>query len=144
MKFLSFYRLSVLTSILFILLAAILMFAPDKMLAGWGVELTIESGLLARRIAALYTGLAVMFFMVRTAEHSTTRTALIYGVITSCMILATLGVYEFAAGHATSGIFSAVFIEVVLSLLFMTVCGSGSKSNGRNSNGKSKTDGKWK
>jgi hypothetical protein len=140
MKFLSFYRLSVLTSILFILLAAILMFAPDKMLAGWGVELTIASGLLARRIAALYTGLAVMFFMVRTAEHSTTRTALIYGVITSCMILATFGVYEFAAGHASSGIFSAVFIEVVLSLLFMSVCCSGSKSNGRNSNGKSKTD----
>ena len=136
MKFLSFYRLSVLTSILFILLATILMFAPDKMLAGWGVELTIGSGLFAIRIAALYTGLAMTFFMVRNAEHSTTRTALIYGMITSCMILATLGVYEFAAGHATSGILSAVFIEVVLSLLFMTVCCSGGKSNSRNSNAK--------
>lgn len=140
MKFLSFYKLSVLTSILFILLASILMFAPDKMLAGWGVELTIATGLLARRIAALYTGLAVMFFMVRNAEHSTTRTALIYGMITSCMILALLGVYEFSTGHATSGILSAVFIEVVLSLLFMIVCCSGSKSNSRNSNAKGKAD----
>ena len=140
MKFLSFYRLSVLTSILFIFLATILMFAPDKMLAGWGVELTTSVGLLARRIAALYTGLAVMFFMVRNAEHSTTRTALIYGTITGCMILALLGVYEFSTGHATNGILSAVFIEVVLSLLFMIVCCSGSKSNSRNSNAKSKTD----
>lgn len=139
MKLLSFYRLSVLSSILFSLLAIILMFAPDKMLAGWGVELTIAVGLLARRIAALYAGLAVMFFMVRNAEHSTTRTALIYGTITGCMILAILGVYEFATGHATSGILSAVFIEVVLSLLFMVVCCSGGKLNNQNSNAKRKT-----
>ena len=140
MKLLSFYRLSVFSSILFVVLAIILMFAPDKMLAGWGVELTTSVGLLARRIAALYTGLAVMFFMVRNAEHSTTRTALIYGTITGCMILALLGVYEFSTGHATSGILSAVFIEVVLSLLFMTVCYSGSKSNSLNSNAKGKTN----
>ncbi|HEY8119069.1 MAG TPA: hypothetical protein VIE91_07515 [Methylophilaceae bacterium] len=118
---LSFYRLSVLSSILFSLLAIILMFAPDKMLAGWGVELTIAVGLLARRIAALYAGLAVMFFMVRNAEHSTTRTALIYGTITGCMILAILGVYEFATEHATRGILAAVFIEVALVLAFMYV-----------------------
>ena len=144
MKLLSFYRLSVLTSILFILLATILMFAPAQMLTSWGIELTSSVGLLARRIAELYTGIAVMFFMARNAEHSTTRSALIYGMTTSCMILATLGVYEFAAGHATSGILSAVFIEVVLSLLFMIVCCSGSESYGRNSNGKSKTDRKLK
>lgn len=127
MKLLSFYRLSVLTSILFILLATILMFAPDKMLVGWGVELTIASGLLARRIAALYTGLAVMFFMARNAEHSTTRTALIYGMITSCLILAFLGVYEFDTGHASSGILTAVIIEVALVLAFLYVGCSCSK-----------------
>ncbi len=136
MKLLSFYRLSVLSSILFSLLAIILMFAPAQMLTSWGVELTTSVGLLARRIAALYSGLAVMFFMVRNAEHSTTRTALIYGTITGCMMLAILGVYEFATGHATSGILSAVFIEVVLSLLFMVVCCSGSKLNNQNSNTK--------
>lgn len=121
MKFLSFYRLSVLTSILFISLAVILMFAPVQMLAGWGVELTTEVGLVVRRIAALYTGLAVMFFFVRNAEHSTTRTALIYGTITACLILALLGIYEFAVGHATSGILTAVFVEIVLVLAFLYV-----------------------
>ena len=97
------------------------MFAPALMLTGWGVELTTEVGLVVRRIAALYTGLAVMFFMVRNAEHSTTRTALITGTITGCMILALLGVYEFAAGHASSGILASVFIEVVLVLAFLYV-----------------------
>ena len=121
MKSLSFHRLSVLTSILFVVLAIILMFAPALMLSGWGVELTTEVGLVTRRIAALYNGLAVMFFMVRNAEHSTTRTALITGTITACSILALLGVYEFATGHATSGILTAVFVEVALVLAFLYV-----------------------
>jgi lysylphosphatidylglycerol synthetase-like protein (DUF2156 family) len=121
MKSLSFHRLSVFSSILFVVLAIILMFAPTLMLTSWGVELTTSVGLVARRIAALYTGLAVMFFMVRNAEHSTTRTALITGTITACSILALLGVYEFATGHATSGILTAVFVEVALVLAFLYV-----------------------
>ncbi|WP_036303248.1 hypothetical protein [Methylotenera sp. L2L1] len=121
MKLLSFYLLSVFSSILFIVLAIILMFAPDLMLTGWGVELTTEVGLVVRRIAALYAGLSVMFFMVRNAEHSTTRTALIYGTITGCMLLACLGIYELSIGHATSGILTAVLIEVALVLAFLYV-----------------------
>jgi len=121
MKFLSFHRLSVFSSILFVVLAINLMFAPAQMLTSWGIELTTSVGLVARRIAALYIGLAVMFFMVRHAEHSTTRTALISGTITACSILALLGVYEFATGHATSGILTAVLVEVALVLAFLDV-----------------------
>jgi hypothetical protein len=121
MKLLSFYRLSVLTSILFVSLAVILMFAPAQMLTNWRVELTTSVGLVTRRVAALYTGVAVMFFLARNAEHSTTRTALITGTITSCSILALLGVYEFSAGHASSGILTAVFVEVALVLAFLYV-----------------------
>jgi len=121
MKFLSFHRLSVFSSILFVVLAIILMFAPTQMLTSWGVEITTSVGLIARRIAALYAGLAVMFFMVRDAEHSTTRTAIITGTITACSLLALLGVYELALGHATTGILASVFIEVALVLSFIHV-----------------------
>jgi lysylphosphatidylglycerol synthetase-like protein (DUF2156 family) len=134
MNFLSFYRLSVLSSALFVLLAIILMFAPVQMLASWGVELTNSVGLAVRRIAALYAGIAVMFFIARNAEHSTTRTAIITGAIISCLILAILGVYELSVGNASSGILSAVFIEVVLSLLFIIVSRSDTQSINRNSN----------
>ena len=124
MKFLTFYRLSVFTSILLLLLASILMFAPAQMLTSWGIALTDSVGLLARRMAAVYTGIAVMLFMARNAEHSTTRTALIYGTISTCLILAVLGTYEFSVGHATSGILPAVFTEVALVLAFTYVgCG---------------------
>jgi lysylphosphatidylglycerol synthetase-like protein (DUF2156 family) len=140
MNFLSFYRLSVLSSALFVLLAIILMFAPVQMLASWGVELTNSVGLAVRRIAALYAGIAVMFFIARNAEHSTTRTAIITGTITSCLILAILGIYELSVGHASSGILSAVFVEVVLSLLFIAVSRSDSQSINRNGNANLKTE----
>ena len=121
MKSLTFYRVSVFSAILFVSLSIILLFAPVHILAGWGVELTTEAGLLAKRIGALYAGIAVMYFMARNAEHSITRTALIYGTVTASLMLALLGIYEFAVGHATSGILSAVFIEVVLMLAFLYV-----------------------
>jgi hypothetical protein len=121
MKILSFYRLSVFSSLLFTVLSMILLFAPAMMLSAWGVELTDSVGLVSRRIAALYAGIAVMYFFARNAAHSATRTALIVGTITACLILAFLGVYEFVAGHASGGILISVLIEIVLVLAFLYV-----------------------
>jgi len=121
MKIFSFYRVSVITSIFLLLLAGIFMFAFGNILASWGIDVTVAVGLLAKRIAAVYTGFAVMLFVARNAEHSTTRTAIIYGVIASCLILAILGTYELYVGHATSGILPGVFIEIALVLAFMYV-----------------------
>jgi len=118
---LSFHRLAVFTSILFSILAMAWMFAPLNLLSEWGVELSTAAGLVGRRAAALYAGIAVMFFMARNAAPSTSRTSLIYGMITSCTMLALLGVYEFATGHATNGILAATFIEVALVLAFLYV-----------------------
>jgi hypothetical protein len=121
MKSLSFYRLSVFSSLLFTVLSIILLFAPVMMLSAWGVELTDSVGLVSRRIAALYAGIAVMYFFARNAAHSATRSALIVGTITACLILALLGVYEFFAGHASGGILISVLIETVLILAFLYV-----------------------
>lgn len=89
---------------------------------------------MVRRIAAFEIGIAVMFFMARNAEHSTARTALIYGMITSCMILALLGVYEFDTRHASSGILTAVLIEVALVLAFLYVGCACNNANHLNKN----------
>jgi hypothetical protein len=121
MKIITFYRLSVFTAVLFLLLASLMMFAPAQILTNWGVTLSVSVGLMARRVAALYTGIAVMFFIARNAEHSTTHTALIYGIVTSCLMLGALGAYELYVGHATVGIISAVLIEVALALAFTYV-----------------------
>lgn len=97
------------------------MFAPLYLLSEWGVNLSTAAGLVGRRAAALYAGIAVMFFMARNAAPSTTRTALNYGMITSCTMLALLGAYEFSTSHATNGILAAIFIEVALVLAFLYV-----------------------
>lgn len=118
---LTFHRLAIFTAMLFFILAITWMLAPVQLLSGWGVEFTTAAGLVGRRAAALYAGIAVMFFMARNAEPSGTRTALAFGMITVCTLLAFLGVYELAVGHATKGILPAVFIEIALSLAFKVV-----------------------
>lgn len=118
MKFLTFYRVSIVTSILLLLLASVLMFAPAQMLTSWGIELTEALGVLARRIAAVYIGISVMLFFARNAEHSPARTAIIYGVRTTCLLLAALGAYEFSLGHVTSGILPAIIIEIAIVIAF--------------------------
>jgi len=121
MKAFTFYRLAVFSAILSLSLASILIFSPSLMLTGWGLELSTDAGLMMKRIGALYAGIAVMFFLARNAEHSPTRSALIYGFATACIMLAALGMYEFALGHATSGMLISVFIEVALVLAFLCV-----------------------
>ena len=118
---LSFHSLALTTSILFSLLSVVWMFAPTKLLSAWNVDYTASTGLVGRRAAALYLGFVVMFFIARNAEPSIIRTALIYGLITTCLMLALLGLYELFKGRASKGILSAVFIEITLSLLFLLV-----------------------
>lgn len=126
---LDFRILALFTALLFFSLAVILLTAPEAMLSSWGVGFSTAVGLVARRGAALSAGISVMFFMARNAEHSATRTALIRGIMTSCLILACLGVYEFSAGHANGSILNAVLIEVALVLAFLYVGCSCSKAN---------------
>ncbi|MBP7881672.1 MAG: hypothetical protein KAZ68_01475 [Candidatus Methylopumilus sp.] len=130
MKILSFYRVSVITSILLFLLASVLMFAPGQMLSSWGIELTDALGVLAKRMAAVYIGISVMLFFARNTEHSPARTAIIYGVRTTCLLLAVLGAYEFSVGHVTSGILPAIIIEIAIVIAFACVgCACNNKSS---------------
>jgi hypothetical protein len=121
MKFFTFYRVSIVTSILLLLLASVLMFAPAQMLTSWGIELTDALGVLARRMAAVYIGMSVMLFFARNAEHSPARTAIIYGVRTTCLLLAALGAYEFSVGHVSNGILPAILVEIVIVIAFACV-----------------------
>lgn len=114
---LRFRQLAILVTLLFVALALVWMFAPQLLLASWGVASTPASILLARRAAALYAAVAVMFWLARNAPASPARHAMSMGLMTACLILAALGVAELASGHTTSGILGAVVIEVALALL---------------------------
>jgi hypothetical protein len=118
---LDFRSLAILSALIFFSLALTWMLAPDLLLSNWGVELSSSAELVGRRGAALYVGMGVMFFSARNAEPSPVRSALLGGAIVTCLILAILGVFELATGHAEVGILAAVFIEIALVLAFLTV-----------------------
>lgn len=118
---LSFRSVAISIALIFFALALTLMFAPNLLLAGWGLEFTLSVGVVCRRAAALFAGIAVMFFLARNAEPSSARSALIKGLMASCLMLAALGGLELSVGHVTPRILVAVFIEVMLALALLQV-----------------------
>lgn len=116
-----FKHLAVLYALLFLLLAIMWIFIPDRVLSGWMVRFTPEAALISRRSAALYAGVAVMFFLARNAEASVARSALVSGLAVICLFLAVLGIFEFATGHAGAGILSTVLAEVLIPCGFLLV-----------------------
>ncbi|KAA8554005.1 MULTISPECIES: hypothetical protein [Pseudomonas] len=117
----NFRSLAILSAFLFFALAFTWMFAPNILLASWGVDFSDSVGLVGRRGAALYAGIGVMFFSARNAGPSLARSSLIAGFVVTCLILAVLGVFELAMGHAGFRILSAVLIEVALIFAFLYV-----------------------
>ncbi|SDO70476.1 hypothetical protein SAMN05216303_102138 [Rhodoferax sp. OV413] len=118
---LNFQRVAILIALSFFTLAATLMFAPNVMLADWGLELTLSVSVVCRRAAALFAGIAVMFFLARNAEPSPARSALTTGLVVSCLMLTALGGFELAAGHVTPKILIPMSIEVMFTLALLRV-----------------------
>lgn len=118
---LPFRSLATVTSIVFSALALALMFAPARVVADWGLDVSSSVEVVCRRAAALFAGLAVMFISARNAEPSEARSALVKGVITICALLAPLGLIELYSGNVKAAILIPVSIEVVLMLAFVAV-----------------------
>jgi hypothetical protein len=117
----SFKTIAVITAVIGLVLGAAYLFLGELVIGRWQIEPTESVLLLGRRIGVLYLGLALMFFLARSAPVSVARTALSAGFATALMILALLGIYELTAGHVGSGILASVAIEFLLSLAYIRV-----------------------
>lgn len=115
----TFRHLAQLSALLLFALSAMWMSSPELMLRQWGVPYTESAGLVSRRAAAFYAGLALMLLMASKAEASSTRFALATGISATCLILAALGVYEWYANTATAQILIAVVLEATLAVAFL-------------------------
>jgi hypothetical protein len=111
-----FKTLATLAGLMLFSLSLLWLFAPNLLLSDWGVEFSEGIGLIGRRAAALYAGIGVMFLLSRNAETSTARSALVRGLLVSCLLLAALGLYELWGGHVTNKILVAVAIEIAVAL----------------------------
>ena len=115
----TFRHLALLSSVLLLALSATWMFTPELMLTQWGVQYSDGAGLVSRRTAAFYAGIALMLLLARNAEASKARAALATGISLTCLILATLGIFEWQSGSATAQILVAVVLEAFLAVAFL-------------------------
>jgi hypothetical protein len=114
----SFHALAVVTCIAALLLATGWLGAGRLMLKRWRIEPSVGALLVGRRIGAVYLGVALLCFLVR----STTSVELITGVSRFAVLvnglLAGLGLYEYRARRAGPAILVSVAIELLLLLGF--------------------------
>lgn len=116
---LSFRTLATATALLCFVLALVWGLRPDLLLGMWGVTSSDATGLVARRSAALFLAIGIMFYRARHAPPSDTRRAMTSGFAIGCLVLAVLGVCEWFSGNAGPEIFLAVATETVLGLAFI-------------------------
>ncbi|TCT32677.1 hypothetical protein [Martelella mediterranea] len=96
-----------------------------SVLKEWGLEQSIGALILFRRMGLMYLGLALMFFLGRTAGSSDIRSAVCLVMGGTAMLLAGLGLYEFLARRVSAGIFRSAVAEAVLGAAFIWVWWAG-------------------
>jgi hypothetical protein len=96
-------------------------FAAGSVLNEWGIEATTASLVVARRIGAIYLGLALVFFLGRAAAPSDIRSAVCLVTGGAIALLAGLGLFEFLARRVSAGVFRSVVGEAVLAAGFIWV-----------------------
>ncbi|KYF86242.1 hypothetical protein BE17_14035 [Sorangium cellulosum] len=101
------------------------LFAGGSVLQEWGIEVTAGSLIVARRIGAIYLGVALMFFLGRAAAPSELRSAVCLVTGGASALLACLGFFEFMSQRVSAGIFRSVVAEAVLAAGFVWVWWSG-------------------
>ncbi len=97
------------------------MFAGRFMLKQWGLDATDASLVMCRRMGAVYLGIALLFFLGRSAGPSGLRSAVCAGLGIAIALLACLGLFELMSRRVSKGIFVSTMVETLLSTSFFWV-----------------------
>lgn len=95
------------------------LFAGASLLKQWGIEVTDGPLVVCRRLGAIYLGIAVLFFLGRSAGPSELRSAVCLGMGGTSALLAGLGLFELSARRVSSGIVVPAVVEVVIAVGFV-------------------------
>jgi Kef-type K+ transport system membrane component KefB len=114
----SFHTLSILTCLAALLLGAGWLFAGRRMLQRWRIEPTTGALLVGRRIGAVYLGVALLCFLVRSTTSTELITSVSWFAVLVNALLAGLGVYEYRARRVGPAILVSVALELLLLLGF--------------------------
>ena len=96
-----------------------------SVLKEWGLETTAGALILFRRMGLMYLGLALIFFLGRTAGPSEIRSAVCLVMGGTAVLLAGLGLAEFLTRRVSAGILRSAVAEAVLGAAFIWVWWAG-------------------
>lgn len=114
----TFKVMALLTTIAGSILGLRFLFAGASVLKQWGLDVTAGAVVVSRRIGALYLGIALLFFLGRTAAPSDLRSAVCLGIGVAIALLAGLGLFELRARRVSTGIIVPVIVETVVAAGF--------------------------
>lgn len=117
----SFKKLAVITAIISFLLGLGYLFFGSIIVGRWQIQPTESVLLLGRRLAALYIGLAVIFFLAKSAPMSSARTAISSGAAVALSFLALLGTRELILGHVGRGMLASIAVEALLAVGYIVI-----------------------
>jgi hypothetical protein len=113
--------MSILTAGLYFYLFVSLLFSPDPFLNDFGVEATAPAEFLARRVAMLMLGFAVLAFFGRKMSHSLARRAMALAIGVNMAGFAVMGLIEFAQGVVGAEILTAAAIESFVAVAYFLI-----------------------
>jgi hypothetical protein len=102
-------RFGALIAMLLFVTFAFIPVIPFTMLS---VAMTPEGILMARRMAALFLGIALILWLLRDEMDSLTRRRVCLALSASMAALALFGLYDFVRGSVGWGIWIAVTVEI--------------------------------
>jgi hypothetical protein len=114
----TFHTLSILTCIAALLLGLGWLTAGKLMLQRWRIEPTTGALLVGRRIGAVYLGVALLCFLVRSTTSLELITSVSLFAVLVNALLVGLGVYEYRASRVGPAILVSVAVELLLLLGF--------------------------
>jgi hypothetical protein len=114
----SFHALANVTCIAALMLATGWLFAGRLMLKRWRIEPSVGALLVGRRIGAVYLGVALLCYLVRSTTSPELITSISLFAVLVNALLAGLGLHEYRVRRAGPAILVSVAIEVLLLLGF--------------------------
>lgn len=105
---------SIATSVLFVYLFAELLFFSDSFVKDLGLEPSIATLVLARRVSMFMLGIAVLMFLSRNLPNSAPRKFICLSTGITLLGLSIMGIFEFINGNVNSSIIAAIVIESIL------------------------------
>jgi hypothetical protein len=119
---LNFYKIvSVATAVLFVFLFFQFFFSPEDFIRNLGLQPSVATSLLCRRVSMFFLGLSILFIFSRNQSHSKVRQLICLSAGIILIGLACTGCYELYRRTVNASMLQAIAVEVPLGLSFLSI-----------------------